>query len=174
MLSATSKQKMLYSALNLISWYACVSLANTSLEPFVVTVIIFNYWSFRRLFPTYTWRNLWKIVFAGFVFDQLMILLDIIRIPALPVMPLWLVALWCLFSMSMPVYLSLKVFEKRNAAFMIGAVGGLTSYMAGEKFGVLYLPHWYSFVIYGITWGTIFYHMPLIGKAFHGEDKAKT
>jgi hypothetical protein len=158
----TNRQKILFYLLTSVSWYACVSSANTSIEGFCISLIFVNYWSFRKLFPQMTWRNIWPVVPIGIFFDQIMITLDVIRLPSLPVVPIWLISLWCIFSLSLPLYQEIALLKDRKKAAVLGAVGGILTYYAGEKFEVLYYTHWYSYVLYGIFWGLLFSRLDLL------------
>lgn len=150
------KPRILMALLSTISWYACVSLANSSLEVFCFSILMLNYWSFRRLFPNLTWRNLWKPFLMGLCFDQLMISLGLIQIPTMPFVPFWLISLWGIFVMSLPLYQGVKWLRDQRKSFLIGAIGGILSYSAGSAWGILYFKSVLGYFVYGIFWGIFF------------------
>lgn len=65
--------------------------------------------------------------------------------------PLWMIALWGLFSTTLCVSLR-WLLNKYVLAIVLGAIMGPLSYLAGAKIGALTLPHDYSLIAIGICW----------------------
>ena len=65
--------------------------------------------------------------------------------------PLWMIAMWALFSTTLNV--SMRWLRgKYVLATVLGAVAGPLSYFAGSKMGALSLPLDYSLLIIGVCW----------------------
>jgi hypothetical protein len=72
--------------------------------------------------------------------------------------PLWMIAMWALFSTTLNV--SMRWLRGRYVlATVLGAVAGPLSYLAGSKMGALSLPLDYSLLIIGTCWAAA---MPLL------------
>jgi hypothetical protein len=72
--------------------------------------------------------------------------------------PLWMIAMWALFSTTLNV--SMRWLQgKYVLATVLGAVAGPLSYLAGSKMGALTLPLDYSLIIIGACWAVA---MPLL------------
>ncbi len=93
----------------------------------------------------------------GILLDYVNMLLDIVTFNPVNAqhafIPLWLVFLWCVFSLMIPH--SLHWLRKRPLlASALGAVGGASSYWLGHKLGAITLsdPLLFSVGIYFVQW----------------------
>lgn len=71
--------------------------------------------------------------------------------------PLWLVALWGAFSLTLPY--SLNYLQTKGwLCVLLGAVFGPISYWAGERFGAVIFPKslWWTLFILAVVWATLF------------------
>lgn len=153
----TNRQKILYFVLTVSSWYACVTLANSSLEILLITVVLVNFISAKKLSGVIDKKLFIKALFIGLGFDQLALSMGIIKIPALPVLPLWLVALWIIFVLSLPFYRTILNGNSKKAA-VLGAVFGPLSYWSGKCFDVLEFSSLWFLLLYGVFWAGYMYY----------------
>ena len=161
--------------LGIISWYAIVLMADTSLEVMAITISLLNYLSFKKVFPQLGWRNLWKPFFIGISFDQLMVSFGFIRVSTMGLLPIWLICLWVTFVLSTPLYqeqvwlrssfwnqLIKKERDHLLGNFILsgfGGVLGLSSYLMGERLGILIFKNQATLFIYFFFWSVFFHYL---------------
>ena len=92
----------------------------------------------------------------GFVSDSILNYCDVISfIPEQDLIPIWLLAIWSLFAMTIGLYEYLD--KRRGLAFILGAVFGPISYAAGLKFNLIGFSDFnISMGILALFWGLNF------------------
>lgn len=80
--------------------------------------------------------------------------------------PIWLLSLYPLFSLTINSSLSFlsKMVEKWYFLFFVGAIGGLLSYVAGEKLSALSIPSIWSYLVLASSWGTLLVFILILNK----------
>lgn len=100
-----------------------------------------------------------KVVLAGGLIETTYLYFGMISYASpnfFPIAPWWMLALYALFATSLNG--SLKWLNYSPAlASLLGGVGGVLSYVWGEKLGaVVYLwPHWLVWSVFFVVWGAL-------------------
>lgn len=151
------KKRYLFLTLNFISWFACVIFANTSFEVFTISVVLLNVFSAKQLFGHIDRVFFIKALFVGLIFDQVGLSFGLIRLAGLPVLPLWLICLWIIFVLALPMYQ--QIFKDMpRIAIVTGAALGPLSYLSGEEFGILAFNSAWGVLVYILFWGFYFWY----------------
>jgi len=82
--------------------------------------------------------------------------------------PLWIAALWALFSSA---FLTLQSFQGFGLQFLFGAIGGPLSYFVGTKFDLIVYPQpqWLYIGLHSLLWGLFFPLLMGVHKMLHME-----
>lgn len=107
----TKRQKILFLSLNIISWIACLVLANSALEVMCISIVLLNFISAKKLFGKLDYKFIVKLSVIGIVLGQIPLSLGLDQYLGLPVLPLWLISSWGIVVISWPFYKS--IFAKR-------------------------------------------------------------
>ena len=65
--------------------------------------------------------------------------------------PLWIIAMWAGFSITL-IYTLDSLQNKYFMAALLGLVGGPLSYQAGDSIGSITINHNYSYIVLAIAW----------------------
>lgn len=157
-----------------IGWLACV-VGGANSMPWIGPLLAI---------AVLTWHliqaNAWKkelmlivmITLAGSLFDQALLWLGWIYYPAGAtsawLIPVWMMALWALFSSTLNV--SLRWMRgKHLTAVMFGFIGGPLAYIAGQKLGAMELVSYNTLLVaLAIGWGLMMPAMLWLSEAFDG------
>lgn len=97
-------QKLLFFTLNIISWVACVVLANSALEIMCISIVLLNFVSAKKLFGKLDYKFILKLSVAGIILGQIPLSLGLDQYLGMPVLPLWLISSWGIIVISLPFY----------------------------------------------------------------------
>ncbi len=143
-----------------ISWFGCVFSGKYE-TGFYVYLIPAIFYLVLRTFVNLTLKLLGAFLLVGLIglsFDALALhqgwIVSSTLTTALSV-PNWLVALWLLFSLSLPTYLN-WLEDKWILASVLGFVLGPVSYRYGEALSVLSFTQPIFMLYYGIFWALFF------------------
>jgi hypothetical protein len=148
-----------------VGWFACVLGAANGmpwLGPIVVTAAVALHLARARRPLPELWLVCCAMVF-GLVADSLLLATGWLSYPAglwLPgLAPYWIVAMWALFATTLNVSMG-WMRGRPLLTFLMGAVGGPLSYLAGQKLGAIDLnPPGYALAALALAWGVA---MPLL------------
>ena len=150
---------LIYNFLGLqITWAACAYGATHS-QPMLGVIVGVIYLIFHFSF-TPTRRNdiltMCCLATFGIAMDYINMRIGIISFSDTSesnFIPLWLITLWCVFSLMIPHSLH-WLSKKPLLAFMLGGLGGSSSYWLGHKLGAIMLsqPLTMSVAVYFIEW----------------------
>lgn len=108
----SKRQKLLFFSLNIISWLACVVLANSALEIMCISVVLLNFFSAKKLFGKIDYKFILKVSAVVIALGQVALSLGLDQILGFPVIPLWLISVLIILIISLPFYQS--IFVKRS------------------------------------------------------------
>jgi hypothetical protein len=127
-------------------WFACVLGAErdrSGLGIAVALLIVFG-WLLAAPRPSALAQLIVLTGVVGYSWDSWLSVLGLIRYSSGPVSPplapLWILALWLLFSTTLPISLRWLQSKLRLAA-LLGALAAPLAYFAAARFGALTLPH---------------------------------
>lgn len=136
-----------------IAWFSCVEGAAQDATWLGLLAVAFSFCIHLYIVPNK--RNAIVLTLlslaAGAVIESAMVALHVTQFDHSMLPPLWMIALWGLFSTTLCVSLR-WLLGKYVLATVIGAVMGPLSYFAGAKIGALTLPQNYSLIAIGICW----------------------
>lgn len=136
-----------------IGWFACAYWHDTRSVVVVVMILMWLYhaepWSKIRLVLCC------QVVVLGILVDSVLVWSGALTLAnGMPLLPLWLMVLWLLFSTTLTV--SLKwLLENTLLAALAGAIFGPAAYWGGEQFGALFINGWQGFVCMSIGWAIL-------------------
>ncbi len=142
-----------------IGWFGSVFLAKTEFEVvalvFPVFLMVFLY--IKNKLTVKSFLTAIFIAAIGVVFDFYLVRYGLIQIYSESVIfiPIWLLAIWLLFSFSMIMF-ALNLNVSTRAAILMGAIGGPLSYKSGEFFKVLIFLSPITPLVYAVFWGILF------------------
>ena len=152
-------QKLLNAILFQITWFACVlGAANQLIWPGIICCTGFAIWqpqAKRRHSSDLT--IVWYSIIAGLIIDSSWIKLGFFNYqspwPHVAIAPIWIIALWLSFALSINHSLSWLKSHPILPTTM-GLIGAPLSYWAGHKLGALEFitPPAYSLSCLGIVW----------------------
>lgn len=167
-------KSLLYFAIGQIGWFACVlGAAHEVPAAGCAVVAAFTLWhvaTARR--PLQELKLVAAVTALGAIWDSGLVATGWLgyphRLEPLPVAPLWIVALWCLFSIQLNVvYTWLKPHLKVAAVF--GAIAGPLSFRAGTYFDAVSLNRgWKTMLVLGVGWGLLLPTMVLLSRRWNG------
>lgn len=145
-----------------VGWWACAlgaSYGYTWVGPTLIPVWVGLHLIFS---PTRKGELLFIVAMAGlgFLIDTICIQTGLFRIePAMPVAPLWLVAMWVLWAITFESMVLLR--QHLALLILTGAISGPITYFAGKSLNIIHFgqPYWLTIGLHGILWGTI---LPLL------------
>ncbi|MCA9002644.1 MAG: DUF2878 family protein, partial [Planctomycetes bacterium] len=71
-------------------------------------------------------------------------------------LPLWMILLWLVFCLALPV-IFIWLSGRWRLAALLGALGGVTTYLAAEALGAVVLPHRLPGIAWlAVEWGLMF------------------
>ena len=156
-------------------WFGCVFASKSELGLWVYLFPLVGFLAVRfgpKGSPT-AWYKLFLLGLLGIAFDSLALKLGWIVLadnlfPEFA--PHWLVALWIVFALALPLYL--PWFQKRLwLASVLGAITGPLSYAGGEKLDVLSFGNQAAVIYYAVFWAL---YMPVaIGWLRHEGPQQK-
>lgn len=146
-------------ALFYVGWFGSVFLANSKYDTLSLSfpILLVGFLYFKNYLNLNNILLAFSISALGILFDSMAIKMNWIKVPEADffIIPIWLVAIWLLFSFSM-VRLGLILNPPMWLATILGFVMGPLSYKSGQILGVLFLAIPYGFIIYGIFWALMF------------------
>ena len=121
------------------------------LGPLVTLIFIIGH----LLIVNFNFRDI-KIIIAsiilGFIIDTLFLNFDfVIYKNSINYAPLWIIAMWAGFSITL-IYTLDSLQNKYFMAALLGLVGGPLSYQAGDSIGSITINHNYSYIVLAIAW----------------------
>jgi len=140
-----------------IAWFTCIGSVARNLSSLGLAVIAIavgiHFLSVRRRIDAMSLAACSLLV--GVIVESILVMTHATRFDrnalAIGIAPLWMIALWALFSTTLNV--SMRWLRgKYVLAIVLGAVAGPLSYLAGSKMGALTLPLDYSLIIIGACW----------------------
>ncbi len=153
----TKKQQVVLFILSYAGWFGCVLLGKWNLAIFSYAVP-FVFFIFLRLYmegrPTLYGCS---IALLGLGFDTLAWNFDWITFGSNTndFLPHWLISLWLLFCLSLPLYH--QWLQRRYLlAGTLGLILGPLSYKSGEAFKVLFFNNNHALIYYGVFWAAFF------------------
>jgi hypothetical protein len=148
-------------ALSYISWFACVYLGKFNLDHYSVLIPILMSFIIHRFVAKMNFKFFaiaTTLTLIGIIFDCLSIRLGWIQIPTTSsstLIPIWLISLWLLFTVSLPIYLSFLK-DKILLSVILGCIIGPLSYRGGEALNVLFFRDSVALIYYSVFWGFFF------------------
>lgn len=143
-----------------LAWFACV-LGAAKAVPWVgagVTLIILAWHFYHAKQAKPEIMLMLTALFAGAVFDQSMLALQLIQYQAHGwgdwLVPVWILALWLAFASTLNVSLA-WMHDRYLIAILFGAVGGPLAYAAAEKLGAVTVSSTSAYIALALGWGII-------------------
>ncbi len=144
-----------------LSWFGCVYAGKFNLSEYSLLIPLMTALVINKYVAKINRRFISAILglsFFGFLFDSFSRSWGWIVIPdASPGFgaPIWLLSLWLLLSVSLPLYLPwLK--NKMILSALLGLIFGPLSYKGGESLNVLFFSDKIVFLYYAIFWALLF------------------
>lgn len=148
-----------------IGWFGCVFMSASEYEAYTLLFPLVGGFMFastienpKRSSLLLTGFVLFSLAVVGMIFDSLMFKYGLIRFASASeprFLPLWLVSIWGLFVLLLPV--AQRFFANRLIlSSVLGLIMGPLSYKSGEVFGVLFLESFLSLASYAVFWAIYF------------------
>ena len=139
------------------------------LGPLVTLIFIIGH----LLIVNFNFRDI-KIIIAsiilGFIIDTLFLNFDfVIYKNSINYAPLWIIAMWAGFSITL-IYTLDSLQNKYFMAALLGLVGGPLSYQAGDSIGSITINHNYSYIVLAIAWAIAIPLLLSLIKYFSAHD----
>ncbi len=150
---------ILLTALFYVLWFACVYASKHDLGLWVYSFSLLAAWGLHKEFKLYpiSWWKLLFLALTGVTFDSLALKFGwiVLAAGATQFAPHWLIALWIVFALALPLYL--PWFQNRLwMTSILGAVTGPLSYAGGKKLDVLSFGNNTAIFYYALFWGAYF------------------
>lgn len=161
-----------------IGWFAAV-LGGAHDRPMLgcgIALLVMLLHLFMSQRPVVELRLLLSVTLIGSIWDTALMHFNVIDYPhgqLIPQLaPLWIVALWGLFSTTLNV--SLRFLKRRYlVAALFGVVGAPLSFLAGERLQALRFPNTLlALVVLGIGWGLIMMLLMWLSQHMDGVSEA--
>lgn len=142
-----------------VGWFGCIYLGKFELSPwsFVFPLFLTGLLFYWKKIEVKLLGLLLAMAFLGVIFDSFMAIKGYVVFaqPESFFIPQWLLAIWWLFILLIPVMVSV-FFQRLWLAALLGAIFGPLSYASGAAMQVLYLQGSEATGFYAAFWGLYF------------------
>ena len=138
------------------AWWVCILGVGWVRPSAMVFFVALHLWFTRSVWR----RELAMIGWAvglGFSADSLLALSGAVAFEGqfrMGLVPLWMISLWAGFGATL-LHSQRPMLKDRRLAVVLGAFGGPSAYLGGQKLGCLAIADGYSLVAIGLVWATV-------------------